>query len=131
MTELTYQLLLKIKTAGSLHWVDALNICPSGYSPELVDAALRTMLDQKLVQKVWAVETPPSCTLELTPAGYTRLNAMEEERRHSAELIDQPANQEENQHQHKANKLLPVFAAVAAIVAFLANVIFIVSWITG
>lgn len=130
MTELTYQLLLQIKTAGALHWVDALN-ASSDYPPETVDAALRSLLDQKLVRKVWASETPPSCTVELTPAGYSRLNAMEEERRPSAELIDQPANQEEDQHQHKANKLLPVFAAVAAIVAFLANVIFIVSWITG
>lgn len=130
MTDLTYHLLLQIKTAGALHWVDALN-ASSDYPPETVDAALRSLLDQKLVRKVWASDTPPSCTLELTPAGYSRLNAMEEERRHSAELIDQPANQEEDQHQHKANKLLPVFAAVAAIVAFLANVIFIVSWITG
>ena len=130
MTELTYQLLLQIKTAGALHWVDALN-ASSDYPPETVDASLRSLLDQKLVRKVWASETPPGCTVELTPAGYSRLNAMEEERRHSAELIDQPANQEEDQHQHKANKLLPVFAAVAAIVAFLANVIFIVSWITG
>lgn len=130
MTELTYQLLLQIKTAGALHWVDDLN-ASSDYPPETVDAALRSLLDQKLVRKVWASETPPSCTVELTHSGYSRLNAMEEERRPSAELIDQPANQEEDQHQHKANKLLPVFAAVAAIVAFLANVIFIVSWITG
>lgn len=129
MTDLTYKLLLQIKTAGALHWVDALN-ASSDYPPETVDAALRSLLDQKLVRKVWASETPPSCTVELSPAGYSRLNALEEQRR-SAELVDQPANQEEDQHQHKRRKLLRVFAAIAAVIAFLANVLFIVSWITG
>lgn len=95
LTSTDYEILSFLAQRPSCLWSDVLNAFDPAEQINEVNRALRIILDQGLIEKLYPADSPPQCRIRLTLDGYRALHL------HDVHIRDEQKKQEDNDRMRK------------------------------